>query len=103
MTPSTTPCSIADTSAAQETLTVAEIGWHTFRHDRSWIGGGKATMSQQKDMMRHADIATTALERYVWRALTMAADMGRVTDDESDLGSPSSAWVNARRMVTVFD
>ena len=42
-------------------LKLPKIGWHTFRHSyRSWIGGGKATMSQQKDMMRHADIATTA-------------------------------------------
>jgi integrase len=42
-------------------LKLPKIGWHTFRHSyRAWIGGGKATMSQQKDMMRHADIATTA-------------------------------------------
>jgi len=46
---------------AAEKVRLPKIGWHTFRHSyRSWIGGGKATMSQQKDMMRHADIATTA-------------------------------------------
>ena len=46
---------------ATSTLKLPKIGRHTFRHShRSWIGGGKATMSQQKDMMRHADIATTA-------------------------------------------
>jgi integrase len=37
------------------------VGWHSFRHScRSWIGGGDATMSQQRDMMRHVDIGTTA-------------------------------------------
>jgi integrase len=41
-------------------LTLPKIGWHTFRHSyRAWIGGGNATMSQQKDMMRHADLSTT--------------------------------------------
>lgn len=45
---------------AASRLRLPHIGWHTFRHSyRAWIGGGKATMSQQKDMMRHADVATT--------------------------------------------
>jgi integrase len=46
---------------AAKQLKLPHIGWHSFRHAyRSWIGGGKATMGQQKDMMRHADISTTA-------------------------------------------
>jgi integrase len=42
-------------------LKLPHVGWHSFRHSyRSWVGGGAATMSQQKDLMRHADIGTTA-------------------------------------------
>jgi integrase len=41
-------------------LGLPHIGWHSFRHSyRSWIGSGKATMSEQKDMMRHESIKTT--------------------------------------------
>ena len=46
---------------AAKKLKLPHVGWHSFRHSyRAWIGGGDATMSQQKDMMRHADIGTTA-------------------------------------------
>ncbi len=46
---------------AAEKLKLPHVGWHSFRHSyRAWIGGGEATLSQQKDMMRHADIGTTA-------------------------------------------
>ena len=43
-------------------LGLPKPGWHTsFRHGyRSWLGAGAATMSQQKDLLRHADYATTA-------------------------------------------
>jgi integrase len=42
-------------------LKLPKIGWHTFRHSfKSWLGNGKATLSQLKDAIRHADIATTA-------------------------------------------
>jgi integrase len=41
-------------------LGLPKIGWHTFRHSyRAWLGASEATLSQQKDLMRHADIATT--------------------------------------------
>jgi integrase len=46
---------------AAEKLKLPHVGWHSFRHSyRSWIGGGKASMSQQNDLMRHADIGTPA-------------------------------------------
>jgi integrase len=46
---------------AAAALGLPKIGWHTFRHSyKSWLGGGKATLTQQKDMLRHADISTTA-------------------------------------------
>jgi len=36
------------------------IGWHTFRHSyRSWMNDAGATPEQQRDLMRHTDIATT--------------------------------------------
>jgi integrase len=45
---------------AAKRLELPQIGWHLLRHSyRSWISGGVATMSQQKDMMRHSDISTT--------------------------------------------
>ena len=45
---------------AAEKLELPKIGWHLLRHSyRSWISSGAATMSQQKDLMRHADIGTT--------------------------------------------
>jgi integrase len=37
-----------------------DIGWHTFRHTyRAWLDQTKAPMAVQKDLMRHASIATT--------------------------------------------
>ena len=45
---------------AAEKLELPKVGWHLLRHSyRSWISGGTATLSQQKDMMRHSDISTT--------------------------------------------
>lgn len=36
------------------------IGWHTFRHSyRSWLDSQGISAGTSKDMMRHADIATT--------------------------------------------
>jgi integrase len=36
------------------------IGWHSLRHSyRSWLGSGRATLSEQKDLMGHSSIATT--------------------------------------------
>jgi integrase len=41
-------------------LGLGRIGWHSFRHSfRSYLGDGKATLAQMKDLMRHAAIATT--------------------------------------------
>jgi integrase len=41
-------------------LGLPHIGWHSFRHSyRSWIGSGDATVSEQKDMMRHSSIEQT--------------------------------------------
>jgi integrase len=41
-------------------LKLPTIGWHTQRHSyRAWIGKTKATLSQQRDMMRHGDVGTT--------------------------------------------
>lgn len=45
---------------AVKKLGLPKIGWHTFRHTyKSWLGSGTATLTQQKDMLRHADISTT--------------------------------------------
>lgn len=45
---------------AAAALGLPKIRWHTFRHSyRAWIGSGPANLSQQKDLMRHADISTT--------------------------------------------
>ena len=36
------------------------VGWHTFRHSyRSWLDQGGASLSVQKELMRHASITTT--------------------------------------------
>lgn len=41
-------------------LGMPHIGFHTFRHSyRAWLGGGDATLSQQKDLMRHSSIGVT--------------------------------------------
>ena len=41
-------------------LGLPHIGFHTFRHSyRSWIGAGAATLSEQKDLMRHSSIGVT--------------------------------------------
>jgi integrase len=41
-------------------LKLPAIGWHTQRHSfRAWIGKTQATLSQQRDLMRHGDIGTT--------------------------------------------
>jgi len=41
-------------------LGLPHIGFHTFRHSyRSWLGGGDATLSEQKDLMRHSSIGVT--------------------------------------------
>jgi integrase len=41
-------------------LGLPHIGYHTFRHSyRSWIGSGDATLSEQKDLMRHSSIDMT--------------------------------------------
>jgi integrase len=43
-----------------EKLGLPHIGWHTFRHSyRTWIGSGKATVSEQMGMMRHSSPAQT--------------------------------------------
>lgn len=40
---------------------LGEIGFHTLRHAcRSWLSSGGAALGTQKDLMRHADISTTA-------------------------------------------
>jgi integrase len=37
-----------------------DIGWHTFRHSyRSWLDEAGATMTVQKELMRHASIQST--------------------------------------------
>lgn len=42
---------------ALEKLGLPKIGWHSFHHSfKSRAGAGKATLTQQKDMMRHASI-----------------------------------------------
>ena len=41
-------------------LGMPNIGWHTLRHSyKSWIGGTNATLTQQKDLMRHSVAAMT--------------------------------------------
>lgn len=64
--PVTGRCMSADTILSKKIkpvllqLGLPKIGWHSIRHSyKSWIGGSTATPSQQKDMMRHADISTT--------------------------------------------
>jgi len=43
-----------------EKIGLPHIGWHSLRHSyRSWLGSGKATLSEQKDLMGHSAIATT--------------------------------------------
>ncbi len=61
--PVTGGCMSADTilqkkiKPAVTELGLPHIGWHTFRHSyKSWQGKSKATPSELKDMMRHADI-----------------------------------------------
>jgi integrase len=45
---------------AAEKLKLPKPGWHLLRHSyRSWIAVGDATLSQQKDMMRHSAVSTT--------------------------------------------
>lgn len=37
------------------------FGWHTFRHSyRTWLDDAEVPLSVQRDLMRHADIKTTA-------------------------------------------
>ncbi|HEV2201559.1 MAG TPA: site-specific integrase [Bryobacteraceae bacterium] len=37
-----------------------KVGWHTFRHSyRSWLDSAGASMTVQKELMRHASIQTT--------------------------------------------
>jgi integrase len=44
-----------------ETLGLGRVTWHTLRHAcRSWLASGKVEITTQKDLMRHADISTTA-------------------------------------------
>ena len=39
---------------------IPRIGWHALRHSyRTWMNSAKITAGTAKDMMRHADIATT--------------------------------------------
>ena len=41
-------------------LGLPHIGFHTFRHSyRAWLGGGDATLSEQKDLMRQSSIGMT--------------------------------------------
>src|ERR1035437_1097198 len=47
---------------AAEKLGLPKVGWHLLRHSyRSWLSGGAATMTEQKDLMRHSSIPTTDL------------------------------------------
>jgi integrase len=40
---------------------LGNIGWHTFRHTyRSWLNAAGTPLGVQKDLMRHANITTTA-------------------------------------------
>jgi integrase len=42
-------------------LGLENVGFHTLRHAcRSWLSSGGAALGTQKDLMRHADISTTA-------------------------------------------
>jgi integrase len=53
---------------ALEKLGLPKIGWHSFRHSyKSRLGSGDATLTQPKDLMRHASIPSvicTAAPRY---------------------------------------
>jgi integrase len=41
-------------------LGLGNVGFHSLRHAcRSWLNSGGAAPGTQKDLMRHADIATT--------------------------------------------
>ena len=42
-------------------LGLGDVGFHSLRHAcRSWLSSGGAALGTQKDLLRHADIATTA-------------------------------------------
>jgi integrase len=42
-------------------LGLGNIGFHALRHAcRSWLSSGGAALGTQKDLVRHADIGTTA-------------------------------------------
>jgi integrase len=44
-----------------KTLGMGDVGFHTLRHAcRSWLSSGGANLGTQKDLLRHADISTTA-------------------------------------------
>ena len=46
---------------AAAALGLEGVGFHTLRHAcRSWLSSGGADLGTQKDLMRHADISTTA-------------------------------------------
>ena len=46
--------------AAKELGLGDSVGWHTFRHShRAWLGRSGASLTVQRDLMRHANIATT--------------------------------------------
>ncbi|MGB6689397.1 MAG: site-specific integrase [Terracidiphilus sp.] len=46
---------------AAEKAGIKRITWHTLRHAcRSWLSSGGAAPGTQKDLLRHADISTTA-------------------------------------------
>ncbi len=45
---------------AAASLNIPKLGWHTFRHSyKTWLGATSATLTQQKDLLRHADVSTT--------------------------------------------
>ncbi len=45
---------------AAKRLGIVPIGWHTFRHSyRTWLSSQQIDPARTKDLMRHADIATT--------------------------------------------
>lgn len=44
-----------------EELGLGNVGFHALRHAcRSWLDSGGASLGTQKDLLRHADIGTTA-------------------------------------------
>lgn len=46
---------------AAEAAGIGKIGWHTFRHSYCiWLKQFKAPLEVQKQVMRHADLKTTA-------------------------------------------